>query len=168
MDNNVILSVSSALINKSIIAFAFNFRGVGGSQGRYGGGTAEQKDATAAISWIISQSEVDSSQVGLFGYSFGAAVALPVACADVRVKAVALVSMPASPLPVSRLRNCAKPKLIMCGTNDMVVMLEQARLIGKEAAEPKQFELVSGADHMWLGYEGILGEKVSAYFKQTL
>ena len=91
MDNNVILSISLALAEKSVIAFMFNFRGVGSSQGKYGDGIAEQEDVAAAISWVISQSEADSNKVGLSGYSFGAAVALPVACTDERVKAVALI-----------------------------------------------------------------------------
>jgi len=165
MDNNVILSVSSALAEKSIIAFMFNFRGVGGSQGSFGGGIAEQEDAAAAISWIISQPEVDSERVGLAGYSFGAAVALPVACTDERVKAVALISMPAASSQVSQLKGCAKPKLLICGTNDLVVPLEQAQLMSKEAAQPKQFELISGADHLWWGYESVLSDKVAAFFE---
>jgi len=168
MDNNVILSVSLALVKKSFIAFMFNFRGVGGSQGSFGDGIAEQEDATAAVSWIISQPEADGNRVGLAGYSFGAAVALPVACADDRVGALALISLPPGQLQISQLKNCAKPKLLICGTNDFVVPLEQAQLMGKEAAEPKQFELISGADHLWLGYETVLAEKITNFFKQKL
>ncbi len=168
MDNNVILSVSLALVEKSIIAFMFNFRGVGGSQGSFGGGIAEQEDVAAAISWIVSQPEVDSNRVGLSGYSFGAAVALPVACADDRVKALALISMPPGQSQISQLKSCTKPKLIICGTNDFVVPLEQAQLMSREAAEPKQFELISGADHLWWGYESVLAEKVAAFFEDQI
>jgi alpha/beta superfamily hydrolase len=168
MDNNVILSVSSALVEKSIIAFMFNFRGVGGSQGSFGGGIAEQEDVAAAISWIISQPEVDSERVGLSGYSFGAAVALPVACTDERVKAVALISMPAASSQVSQLKGCAKPKLLICGTNDLVVPMEQWKSMSREAAQPKQFELIDGADHLWLVYESVLAEKVVAFFENKI
>jgi len=164
MDNNVILAVSSALVEKSIIAFMFNFRGVGSSQGSYGDGIAEQDDVTAAISWLISQPVVDSNRIGLLGYSFGAAVALPVACADERVMAVALISLPPGSSQVSQLKSCTKPKLMVCGTNDFVVPLDQAQLMGRGAAEPKQFELISGADHFWLGYEMALREKVAGFF----
>ena len=167
MDNNVIMAVSSALVEKSMVAFMFNFRGVGGSQGSYGGGVAEQEDVKSAISWLISQPVVDSSRVGLLGYSFGAAVALPVACADERVKAVALVSMPPAS-QASQLKGCTKPKLMVCGTDDFVVPLDQAELMNQEAAEPKQFELISGADHSWLGYETALAEKVTAFFENKI
>ena len=151
MNNNVVLAVSSALAEKSIVAFMFNFRGVGSSQGNYGDGIAEQEDVTAAVSWLISQPAVDRNKVGLLGYSFGAAVALPVACADERVRAVALISMPPGSSQLSQLRGCLKPKLLLCGTDDFVLPLDQAKLMGQEAAEPKQLELVSGADHFWLG-----------------
>jgi alpha/beta superfamily hydrolase len=165
MDNNVILAAGSALVGKSKIAFMFNFRGVGGSQGSYGDGIAEQEDVKAAISWLASQPLVDSDRLGLLGYSFGAAVALSVACIDARVKAVALISLPPGPSQLSQLKSCNKPKLMVCGTNDFVVPLDQAKLMDKEAAEPKQFELVSGADHFWLGYEAVLAEKVANFFE---
>ncbi len=165
MDNNVILAVSLALVERSTIAFTFNFRGVGGSQGSYGDGIAEQEDAKAAISWLVSQPVVDDNRLGLLGYSFGAAVALPVACIDARVKAVALISLPPGQPQVSQLKGCTKPKLMVCGTNDFVVSLDQAKSMNQEAAEPKKFELISGADHFWLGYEAVLGEKVATFFE---
>ena len=164
MDNNVILAVGSTLVNKSTIAFMFNFRGVGGSQGSFGGGVAEQEDVAAAVSWLACQPEVDAGRMGLVGYSFGAAVALPVAHSDKRVKAMALISPPLEPSQISQLKDCAKPKLIVCGTEDFVVSLEKAELMNREAAEPKQFELVSGADHFWSGREAVLAEKVAAFF----
>lgn len=168
MDNNVILAVSSALVERSTIAFTFNFRGVGGSQGSYGDGIAEQDDAKAAISWLVSQPVVDVNRLGLLGYSFGAAVALPVACDDDRVKAVALISLPPGRLQVSQLKGCDKPKLMICGTDDFVVSIEQAKLMNQEAAEPKQFELISGADHFWLGYEAVVAERTATFFKDEL
>ncbi|OGN92275.1 MAG: hypothetical protein A2Z70_01640 [Chloroflexi bacterium RBG_13_48_17] len=168
MDNSVILAVASALVERSTIAFMFNFRGVGHSQGSYGDGIAEQEDVKAAISWLVRQPAVDGERLGLLGYSFGAAVALPVGCNDDRVKAVALISLPPGPSHLSQLSSCTKPKLIVCGTDDFVLPLDQAKLMNQEAAEPKQFELISGADHFWAGYEAVLAEKVAAFFKGKL
>ena len=165
MDNNVIMAASSALVERSVIAFMFNFRGVGGSQGSYGDGIAEQDDVKAAINWLVLQPMVDSNRLG---YSFGAAVALPVACDDDRVKAVALISLPPGPSELSRLKGCTMPKLIICGSDDFVLPLDQARLMNQEAAAPKQFELISGADHFWVGYEAVLVEKVTGFFGKKL
>ena len=164
MNNNVVLAASSTLVSNSIIAFMFNFRGVDGSEGSFGGGVAEQEDVAAAISWLTSQPEVDASKVGLMGYSFGAAVVLPVACNDDRVVAMALISPPVDTSKVSQLKDCAKPKLIICGTEDFVVPVEKAELINQESGEPKQFELVAGADHFWGGHESTLSEKVADFF----
>jgi hypothetical protein len=168
MDNNVVLAAGSALLNEFMIALMFNFRGVGRSDGSYGGGVAEQEDIKAAISWLISQPEVNGDRVGLLGYSFGAAVALSVACVDERVKAVALISPPLEPSQMSLLKDCIKPKLIICGTDDFVVSPSQAEMIKKEMAEPKQIELISGADHFWWGHEVEMAGKVAAFFKQKL
>jgi uncharacterized protein len=168
MDNNVVLSIGSTLAAESIIALMFNFRGVGDSQGSFGGGKAEQEDAAAAVSWVITLPEVDGNRVGLAGYSFGAIVALPVACSDDRVRALALVSMPSGREQISQLKSCTRPKLIICGTNDVVVPLEQAQLMNEQAAEPKQFELITGADHSWWGYEEKLAYKVAGFFKDKL
>ncbi len=164
MDNNVILALSEALVNKSIIAFMFNFRGVGRSEGDYGGGVAEREDVAAALSWLVSQPEVDTGKVGLAGYSFGAAVASPVACDDERVKAMALISPPPEPLQMSPFRNCLKPKLIVVGDEDYFVSPEEVESIYWESVEPKQFELVPKADHFWYRHEATASERVAAFF----
>ena len=168
MNNNVILTAASELVEKAIVAFMFNFRGVGGSGGKFGGGVDEQDDVTAAINWLTSQPEVNAGEVGLLGYSFGVIASLPVACADERIKAMALVSPPLDESQISQLRDCAKPKLIICGTEDFVVSSQKAERINRESAEPKQFELISGADHFWQGYEVAMAEKVTAFFNNVL
>ena len=72
MDNNVVYSLSEALTQASLASFKFNFRGVGGSQGGFSHHTGEQEDVKAAISFISTVKEVDSSRIGLAGYSAGA------------------------------------------------------------------------------------------------
>ncbi len=116
MGNKVVREIASALIKHSIIAFTFNFRGVGKSQGNYGNGIDEKKDVVAAIDWLSSQPEVEKSKIGLAGYSFGASVALPEACDDPRVSALALISPALLDQPkMEQLRNCTMPGLIICG-----------------------------------------------------
>ena len=164
MDNNVILALEAALITNSLIAFMFNFRGVGGSQGKFGDGVNEQKDVTAAINWIVSQPEVDVNRVGLAGYSFGAFVSLPVACDDKRIKAMAFISPSLEPSQTSKLKNCTKPKFIISGSEDSFVPPAQIELFNRKLAEPKQLELIPGADHFWRGYEPTIAEKIANFF----
>ena len=166
MNNNVTMAISSALVERSIIALMFNFRGVGGSQGSFDGGVAEQEDVKAALSWIAFQANVDVNKLGLAGYSFGAAVALPVACSDARVSAMALISPPLEQ-EVLQLQGCTKPKLVICGSEDYLLPPMNVEPIMREAAEPKQFEVIDGADHFWCGFDKQLAEKVADFFSRS-
>src|SRR6185295_8845408 len=72
MDNNVVVAVTDALRAAGLATLRFNFRGVGSSEGRHGGGAAEVGDAHAALAHLRAAGIED---VALVGYSFGAAVA---------------------------------------------------------------------------------------------
>lgn len=52
---------------------AFNFRGVGSSEGRHDGGTGEVDDVLVVADWLESHCPVD--ELTLIGYSFGSSVA---------------------------------------------------------------------------------------------
>ena len=52
---------------------AFNFRGVGSSEGSHDGGTGEVGDVVAVADWLRSRYTVDALM--LIGYSFGSSVA---------------------------------------------------------------------------------------------
>ena len=168
MHNNVTFAVAGALVKAGMAALLFNFRGVGGSGGRHGGGTAEQQDIAAALGWLQDEEDVDETRLGLAGYSFGGGVALPVACADVRVKAMALISPYFESPPAALLKECLKPKLIMGGGSDGMVPASVVEQYGREAAGPKTLEMVKGADHFWGGDEVEMAERVAGFFKEYL
>jgi len=168
MDNNVVIAVASALVERSIVALMFNFRGVGDSQGNFGNGIDEQQDVAAALTWLACQPQTDKLRLGLMGYSFGAAVALPASCNDLRVKALALVSLPVDLGQMPEMGNCTVPKLLVFGGRDVFVPKEKVEGIKQAVAEPKQFHLVSGADHFWCGHEKELDETISRFFQDTL
>ena len=168
MHNNVTYAIADALMKTGIAALLFNFRGVGGSQGSYGGGVAEQQDVGAALDWLGSAKGVSGDRMGLAGYSFGAGVAFPVGCRDARVKSIALVSPYFESPPVSLFKGCLKPKLMLGGSLDDMVPCGDVEAYAKEAAEPKKCEIIKGPDHFWGGYEGLMAEKVAGFFKETL
>ena len=168
MHNNVTNAIAHALVKSGIAALLFNFRGVGRSQGSHGGGIAEQGDVEAALDWLGSAGGVDAGGLGLAGYSFGAGVAFPVGCADLRVRAMALVSPYFEDTPLSLFRSCLKPKLILSGSRDGTVPAKDVETYGREAAEPKKCEIIEGPDHFWGGYERPMAEKVAGFFKETL
>ncbi len=166
MDNSIVREVCEALGRASITSLRFNFRGVGMSGGRFADGLGEQDDVRAAISLLEKREEIDSSRLGICGYSFGTMVCIPVADADSRVQALAGIS-PFFVFP-GLLKSFTKPKYFICGSGDSFanpVGLEKT--IG-ELPEPKEYEIISGADHFWWGYEEQVGMKVSSFFADSL
>jgi alpha/beta superfamily hydrolase len=168
MHNNVTYAIADALVKSDVAVLLFNFRGVGGSGGSYGGGIAEQEDVTAALDWLVSGKDVHGGRLGLAGYSFGAGVAFPVGCRDARVKAMALVSPYFESSPISLLKDCLKPKLMLGGSEDDMVPAQDVETYGRDAAEPKKCDIIKGPDHFWGGYERPMAEKVAGFFKDIL
>jgi alpha/beta superfamily hydrolase len=168
MDNNVVNSLFETFMQASLASFKFNFRGVGRSQGEFGRGIGEQEDVKAAIAFISMVKEIDSERIGLVGYSAGAGFALPVVCNDARIKALAAVSPPLSMFDLDVLKGCSKPKLLILGSRDDLIPVDQFLEFCQSLPEPKEYESVEGADHFWWGYESRLAAKVTAFFTKVL
>jgi len=168
MDNNVINNLSETLTQASLVSFKFNFRGVGGSQGKFDQGIGEQEDVKETISFISTVKEVDPGRIGLAGYSAGAGFALPVGFNDDRIKALAAVSPPLPMFDFDFLKACLKPKLLISGSRDELIPIDQFLEFCQNLPEPKECENVEGADHFWWGYESLLAAKVTAFFTKVL
>ena len=168
MDNNVVCSLSQTLTKASFVSFKFNFRGVGGSKGEFGQGIGEQADVEAAISFISTLKEIDSARIGLVGYSAGAGFALPTGSSDGRIKALAAVSPPLNMFSFDFLKSCPKPKFLISGSRDNFTPADQFLEFCQNLAEPKQCEIIEGADHFWWEYESCLATKVTAFFTRVL
>jgi alpha/beta superfamily hydrolase len=168
MDNNVVNSISETVARASLVAFKFNFRGVGGSEGEFGQGIDEHEDVEAAISFISTVQEVDPKRIGLAGYSAGARFGLPVGLKDPRIKALVAVSPPLSMFDFGFLKSCPKPKLLISGSRDDLIQAKQVLEFCQKLTEPKTCEIIEGADHFWWGYETDLADKVTAFFTRVL
>ncbi len=77
MWNNVVDAIESGFSRVGFSTLRFNFRGVGGSTGRYGEGEGEVRDAAAAYGFMKERLGLDA-EVVLAGYSFGAWIAAKV------------------------------------------------------------------------------------------
>ncbi|MFC1991341.1 alpha/beta hydrolase [Chloroflexota bacterium] len=164
MLNNVVTAIYEALPEYAVAAFRFNFRGVGGSEGSFGEGIAEQEDVKAALDFVLSSPDVDSDKIGLAGYSFGAMVALRVAVQDKRVSLLGLVSAPLSDAEWEQLKEYDKPGLLVVGDADQMIPLERFQQHIKDIPDPEQYQIVPGADHFWGGHEEAVARKVSRFF----
>jgi len=164
MSNNVVVAICESLLQNSVAAFRFNFRGAGKSGGTFGGGIAEKQDIRAALDLASSTSNIDPTRIGLAGYSFGGSVALPIAIEDERVGLLALVSPALLDTGWKQLEEYSRPKLVIVGNADSVIQLERFRQCISDVHDPTQYQLVSGADHFWLGFEQELTQRVTRFF----
>jgi len=165
MDNKVLRVVGKKLAEKGFAVLRFNFRGVGRSQGAYDEGVGEKDDARAAFSFLIEQKEVDEKRAFILGYSFGGMIALSVAALEEKIKAVAGIS----PVQTEKaFAGCAKPKLIITGTNDHIVssslILQHIERAGGLSETKTVLKTIDHADHYWRGFEEELGEMAADFF----
>ena len=167
MENNVVLAVCHALCQNGIAAFRFNFRGAGRSEGSFGGGIDEREDVKAAISFVASKEEVDPQRIGLCGYSFGTIPSFLGPLAG-QVQAVTAISPPLSLSPLEGLEGYLKPKLLISGGEDDFTPRQAFEAFFERLPEPKERQVIIGADHFWWGHEEEVGDRVSSFFAEAL
>jgi uncharacterized protein len=163
MDNNVVTAICSALTKDSIATLRFNFRGVGNSGGKYNEGIGEQEDVRAALDFISQLPEIDNKRIGLVGYSFGGLMALSVAIGDSRVKQLALISPALKEKGWNQFKAYKMPKLVLIGDADnMVPFRSFQHLFG----ETRQYQIIAGADHFWIGNELEISARIGRFFHE--
>lgn len=154
------------LASRGIAALLFDYRGYGKSDGK----PSEQglyRDAAAAYRYLTEERGVEPWRVICFGRSLGAAVALRTALekptaglvmesAFESVPAMARemwVFAPIAPFARNRYDNLSRvkaldvPLLMVHGSRDSLVPIEQGRRVFEAAPEPKEFHVVPGAGH---------------------
>lgn len=82
----VIMTAEQAFMEAGYTTLAFNFRGVGGSEGSFGEGRAEVADVTGALDFVAETLDGTPPAQVVAGYSFGSVVGGRVAAADPRVR----------------------------------------------------------------------------------
>ena len=166
MNVDMVHRVCEAVGAHSIASLRFNFRGVGRSEGKYDNGVGEQDDVKAALSFLETRDEIDSSRLALCGYSFGTMVGIPVADTDERVQSYAGIS--AFFIAPELLKNFLKPKFFIHGTKDEFISHQQAQENVSRLPEPKTFVSIEGADHFWWGYDSEAASRVGNFFASCL
>jgi len=166
MDNNVVMALCQGLQAAGIAWLRFNFRGVGQSEGEYGGGVDERRDVLGALSFLAEQPRIAPGRVGLAGYSFGARVSLTVVEEAPQVRALLCVAPPLrEPLPADA--HPAYPFLVMVGDRDSV-LAEGVERYASYLPDPRRLQVVHGTDHFWRGFEPILMDAAHRFFAKAL
>lgn len=150
--------VTKRLVERGAAVLRFNYRGVGQSDGSWGGGIGEVDDVAAAVS-VAKESGLP---LGLAGWSFGAGVALTwqVQSGDTTpyagiAPAVSLAPSPASLLPARR--------RFLLGDRDQFVTVEEMQAYG-DALE-SEVVVMKGSDHFFYFREDKVGDFVWETFE---
>ncbi len=157
-----------------LAVLAFNFRGVMGSTGSYGGGRDELRDAVAAVGYVRTRVPADLPTI-VIGWSFGANVAVRAAIDDRRVSGLVLIGLPLvpgdlslPPLPdVTDLRALRCPSLLIAGEHDTYAPPDALRAYG--AAFPDgRVEVMAGTDHYFWRREREAATSIGAFADEVL
>ena len=142
---------------RDLAVLAFNFRGVMGSAGTYGGGRDELRDARAAVARAREATGLEEPPTIVVGWSFGASVALREALDDARVDALALVGIPLRPGDVEMpplpdrtdLRLFSRPALLLAGEHDGYAPPEDLRAYAKLFPQAEAVVLEGTNHYFW-------------------
>jgi len=171
MDYHVVQGVARACAARGMAALRFNFRGVGGSGGRYDGGAGEARDVAAAVAYLRRLVGA-GAPLGLAGYSFGSLVAARYVAGGGGVDALARVAFVVSADDFNAddyvgLARYGGPLLAVAGGRDafgppQAVEATLARLgvRGQVVAYPQ-------ADHFFMAVTQELREAVAGFFAQA-
>ena len=128
-------------------------------------GRGERTDVTNAIRWAAERYD----RVGVFGFSFGSALALLASGGDPTVEAVAALAPPTrlgpdlEVLPV--LESLAIPVLIAYGVRDTTVDWEPVVELAEERGDRV---LEWSADHFFIGQHQAIAADVGSFFVETI
>jgi len=167
-DSEKYVEVSRRFCGEGFAVLRFDFRGCGESRGRFKDTslTGRIEDLESALDFVQEQGY---GGIGVMGSSLGGTVSVLVAAKDKRVKALVTWSTPCHLDELFRegvleglekLRRDAKkydvikamkkvhcPILIVHGSLDEQVPLSHGKALYKNANEPKDIQIIEGADH---------------------
>ena len=175
LHNKVVFHTMKALNSFGFPVLRFNFRGTGLSQGEHDQGVGEVDDVRAALDWLDSEFRLP---LIFAGFSFGAAVGLRAACADLRVRATIGLGVPVAPVAADReepriytfefLQNCDKPRLFVSGARDQFGPKAKLEALVASIPDPKKLVVIEGADHFFEGRLREMREAVEIWVKEAL
>lgn len=155
MDNSVVRALQEVFYDMGWMTLRFNFRGVGGSSGRYGEGVGEVADVCAAFSFLKAKGALRCYGAG---YSFGTWVLLQslmgrtdVGRLDVPLSGLVLVSPPLEVMNFKSLRlPQGIPSLILAGSDDCFCSIRSLQTwLGADTPTDRSVVTIEDADHFY-------------------
>ena len=160
MQNKVVHTLARAALDLGVPAVRFNFRGVGGSAGRYDHGDGEAEDALAVADWASDR--FGARRLWATGFSFGSFIAYALA-RQRQAERLVTVAPPVQRFDFSRLPPPGCPWLVVQGDQDELVNHEAVVHWTRTLAAPPRVEIFPGADHFFHGRITELRETVRGW-----
>jgi fermentation-respiration switch protein FrsA (DUF1100 family) len=159
-------SLARGLASIGYGVFLFDYRGYGTNEGTPSEEGLES-DGRAAVTYLKTRSDVDDKRIVYLGESLGAAIAIATAGQDppaalmlrspfTSLPDVASVHFPFLPTSLllkdrypneEEIRTIDVPVLVIAGSEDRTVPLEQSERVFLAAANPIRMVVINGADH---------------------
>ncbi len=156
MHNKVVYRIARGLRRAGAVVLRFNYRGVNLSQGVYAHGEGELEDARAALDWL--RRRYPDVPVTLAGFSFGARIALRLACGGASIPSTAFrarraiaVGFPTVYKDRGYLENCVVPRVFVQSTRDQYGPAAELEALVAALPEPKKLVLIEAQDHFFAG-----------------
>jgi hypothetical protein len=171
-DHPLLWAIRNELVARRFAVLSFNFRGVLGSGGTFGGGRAEVRDVAAAVARVRAEAEGPTL---VCGWSFGALVALHEAIEDRGVAALALVGLPlgdtglevSDPPADAELRAFRRPVFLLSGQGDQFSQRPDLEGIARRLPNA-ELVIVPGTDHFFWRREAEAATSIADFAERAL
>ena len=147
LHNKVVFRLARAARRAHSAVLRFNFRGVGQSAGSYDEGEGEQDDLRAALAYMNDC--YPELPLVVAGFSFGARVALRLACRDARIERIVAAGTPVVKHDWTYLAQCGCTQIFLHSTNDEYGPRERMKSVFATASEPKRINWIESIDHFF-------------------
>ncbi len=163
MDNKVVHTIFTTLLDLEFITVKFNFRGVGQSEGAFDQGIGEIQDVIAVVDAIRGQfrQHLINKPLLLAGFSFGGAVQLHVAH-KLNPQYLILVAPSVINLQAPEVPETTHYALIIQGDKDNIVL--PATILAWATPRSQPIVFIPGAEHFFHGKLSILKQIIHAAF----
>lgn len=147
MNNHVVETIALAYQQKGWTTLRFNFRGAGGSGGRYDHGIGERADLGGAIGYLQTQGV---EQLDLVGYSFGAWILAGWTQDNPSHRfRIMLVAPPVAFLDFSDIRSISGLHAVIVGQLDEYAPVDRVQTQLARWSDTVELTVLSSADHFF-------------------
>ena len=161
METKLVARTARRLSDAGFQTLRFNFRGVGRSEGSWSGGTGERDDLRAALDFILAR--LPEARLGVFGFSFGAMVALDVGSERSDVEVLVAVAPPVAVFTSYPPPDSPKPTFVIGAGADEIVDPERLREWYEKRKGVKQFRMFPDADHLFADDSYAVADEVARF-----